>query len=156
MEKYDFSLLRFHGEQNLVKLLEEDFALKNYYDIFENKEELKQIVSQLLSDSVRLNKIIAPRLYNICKKASQILQFNEAIEFYIVSSIEVNAFSINGFGFVPHMICLTSSLVQLLDDQELLFVIGHEIGHLVYKHSQLYVVSSLLSNREEEQVPASY
>ncbi len=146
--------LRFEQETALVKILEEDFAIKNYYDIFENKDELKQIVNQLLSDSVKLNHIIAPRLYQICEKAKEIINFTEDIDFYIISSIEVNAFSINGFGYVPHMICLTSSLVQLLSDDELLFVIGHEIGHLIFRHSQLYVVNSLLSNREEHEVPA--
>jgi Zn-dependent protease with chaperone function len=154
MSELDFSNLRFESEKTLVKILEEDFAIKNYYDIFENKDELKQIVSQLLSDSVKLNHIIAPRLYNICEKAKKILNFNEEIDFFIISSIEVNAFSINGFTYVPHMICLTSALVQLLSDDELLFVIGHEIGHLIYKHSQLYVVNSLLSNREEHELPA--
>lgn len=149
-----FDLLRFEGETVLVKILEDDFAIKNYYDIFENKDELKQIVNQLLSDSVKLNQIIAPRLYDICEEAKKIINFTEDIDFYIISSIEVNAFSINGFGYVPHMICLTSSLVQLLTDSELKFVIGHEIGHLIYRHSQLYVVNSLLSNREESEVPA--
>ncbi len=150
--KYDS--LRFEGETVLVKILEDDFAIKNYYDIFENKDELKQIVNQLLSDSVKLNQIIAPRLYDICEEAKKIINFTEEIDFYIISSIEVNAFSINGFSYVPHMICLTSSLVQLLSDAELKFVIGHEIGHLIYRHSQLYVVNSLLSNREESEVPA--
>lgn len=154
MSELEFSNLRYESEKTLVKILEEDFAIKNYYDIFENKDELKQIVNQLLSDSVKLNQIIAPRLYNICEKAKAVLGFNEEIDFFIISSIEVNAFSINGFTYVPHMICLTSALVQLLSDDELLFVIGHEIGHLIYKHSQLYVVNSLLSNREESEVPA--
>ncbi len=154
MAKFDFTKLRFKGETILVKVLEDDFALKNYYDIFENEDELKQATHQLLSDSVRLNKIIAPRLYDICQHACQILDYTDNIDFYIISSLDVNAFSINGFGFVPHMICLTSSLVRLLSDAELLFVIGHEIGHLIYKHSQLYVVNSLLANREENEIPA--
>ena len=154
MKNLDYKNLRFNSETTLVKILEDDFAIKNYYDIFENKDELKQIVNQLLSDSVKLNHIIAPRLYQICNKAKEVLNFQEDIDFYIISSIDVNAFSINGFNYVPHMICLTSALVQLLSDDELYFVIGHEIGHLIFRHSQLYVVNSLLSNREEGDIPA--
>ncbi len=154
MKETDYLQLRYENETTLVKILEDDFAIKNYYDIFENKDELKQIVNQLLSDSVKLNHIIAPRLYQICEKAKQILNYTEEIDFFIISSIEVNAFSINGFSYVPHMICLTSALVKLLTDDELLFVIGHEIGHLLFRHSQLYVVNSLMSNREEHEIPA--
>ncbi|HOQ79532.1 MAG TPA: M48 family metallopeptidase [Candidatus Cloacimonadota bacterium] len=154
MSEINYTKLRYESETVLVKILEEDFAIKNYYDIFENEDELKQIVNQLLSDSVKLNDIIAPRLYQICEKAKKMLHFTEDIDFFIISSIDVNAFSINGFTYVPHMICLTSALVKLLTDDELLFVIGHEIGHLIYKHSQLYVVNSLMSNREEHEIPA--
>ena len=154
MSNIDYTKLRYDGETALVKILEEDFAIKNYYDIFENEDELKQIVNQLLIDSVKLNEIIAPRLYTICETAKSILNYKEDIDFFIISSIDVNAFSINGFNFVPHMICLTSALVKLLTDDELLFVIGHEIGHLIYRHSQLYVVNSLMSNREEHEIPA--
>jgi len=56
VKKNDYSKLRFQSETVLVKILEEDFAIKNYYDIFENKDELKQIVNQLLSDSVKFNR----------------------------------------------------------------------------------------------------
>ena len=110
MSNIDYTKLRYDGETALVKILEEDFAIKNYYDIFENEDELKQIVNQLLIDSVKLNEIIAPRLYTICETAKSILNYKEDIDFFIISSIDVNAFSINGFNFVPHMICLTSAL----------------------------------------------
>ncbi len=154
MAKFDFNLLRFEAEKELVRMLEDDFALSSYYDIFDNKEELEDITNYLLSHSVKLNPVIAPRLYDICREVSELLDFHEAIDFYLQASSEVNAFSINGFNIVPHMICFTSSLINLLSDDELRFVIGHEIGHLIYKHSQLDVVNKILGNRENEEIPA--
>jgi len=150
----DFSSLRYEGETELVRILEEDFALANYYDIFDNKDDLEEITNHLLSNSVKLNRVVAPRLYRLCEEISTQLSFSEEVDFYLFASPEVNAFSINGFNIVPHMICFTSSLVNLLSDDELRFVIGHEIGHIIYKHSQLDVVNKLLGNREDEEIPA--
>jgi hypothetical protein len=48
------------------------------------------------------------------------------------------------------MIVLTSALVQYFKDDELAFVIGHEIGHLIYLHSQIGMVGRLLSNPEAQ------
>jgi hypothetical protein len=154
LAKFDYDQLRFEAEIELVHVLEDDFALSNYYDIFDNKDELENITNYLLSHSVKLNRVIAPRLYDICKEVSDLLDFHEGIDFYLQASPEVNAFSINGFNIVPHMICFTSALINLLGDDELRFVIGHEIGHLIYKHSQLDVVNKILANRENEEIPA--
>ena len=148
----DFTKYRFEGETILVKVLEEDFGLKNYYEIFNNEEGLKDVVNSLLSRGVKLNKVIAPRLYQICNNVKETLNYNEEIDFFIISDVDFNAYSINGFGFVPHMICLTSSLVQSFTDDELAFVIGHEIGHLIYQHSQLNIVRSLLMNSQSQKV----
>ena len=66
------------------------------------------------------------------------------------SNVWFNAYCINGFGFVPHIICLTSALIQNFSDDELAVVIGHEIGHLVFKHSQLRVVRAILQASEKK------
>ena len=150
----NYSKLRFDEETNLVKVLEDDFAFKNYYGIFENEDELTNVVNSLLSRGIQLNKIIAPRLYQICSDVKKTIDFDEDIDFYIISDVEFNAFSINGFNYVPHIICLTSSLVQSFSDDELAFVIGHEIGHLIFKHSQLGIVRSMLINNASRSLPA--
>jgi predicted SprT family Zn-dependent metalloprotease len=149
----DYLNFRYEGELTLVKILEEDFALKNYYDIFDNEEELKKVVNSLLSSGVKLNKVIAPRLYDICKNVKEKLNYTEEIDFFVISSVEFNAFSVNGFGYMPHMICLNSALIQFFTDEELAFVIGHEIGHLMFLHSQLRVVRMLLSDSETKSIP---
>ncbi len=153
--KFDFEKLRFAGETELVRILEDDYALASYYDIFDNKDELENITNHMLSNTVKLSKVIAPRLYNLCSEIQEFFGFKEPIDFYLYATPEVNAFSINGFGIVNHIICFTSSLIQQLNDDELRFVIGHEIGHLIFKHSQLDVVNKILANRENEEIPAA-
>ena len=155
MSKFDFDALRFEGETELVRILEEDYALATYYDIFDNKDELENITTHMLANTVKLNKVIAPRLYELCAEIQDLLGYKPKIDFYLFASSEVNAFSINGFSIVPHIICFTSALIQQLNDSELRFVIGHELGHLIYKHSQLDVVSKILANRQEEEIPTA-
>lgn len=155
MGSFNFDKLRFAGETELVRILEEDYALASYYDIFDNRDELENITNHMLANTVKLNKVIAPRLYKLCAEIQHYLNYKEPIDFYLYATPEVNAFSINGFGIVPHIICFTSSLIQQLNDDELRFVIGHEIGHLIYKHSQLDVVNKILANRENEEIPAA-
>jgi len=148
----DYSAFRYEGELTLLKILEDDFALKNYYDIFDNEEGLRSVVNSLLSSGVKLNRVIAPRLYDICSHVKEKLNYTEEIDFFVISSVEFNAFSINGFGYMPHMICLNSALIQFFTDEELAFVIGHEIGHLMFLHSQLRVVRMLLSDSESKSI----
>ncbi len=155
MPAFDFRKLRYSGETDLVRILEEDYALKTYYDIFDNRDELENITNHMLANTVKLNRVIAPRLYKLCAEIQKYLGFREPIDFYLFASSEINAFSFYGFGIVPHIICFTSSLIQQLNDDELRFVIGHELGHLIYKHSQLDVVNKILANRENEEIPAA-
>ena len=145
----DYTILRFNEEENLVRILEEDFGLKVYYEIFDTEKGVNSWANRLLADNVLLNEVIAPRLYQICKEVKNKLNFKDEIEFYITQSARLNAFAINGFGYRAHMICFTSGLIQCLNDDELAYVIGHEIGHLMFKHSQLNTVAAILANSEE-------
>ena len=145
----DFATLRYKEEEKLVKILEEDFGLNVYYEIFDTEKGVNSWANRLLADNVLLNEVIAPRLYQICSEVKSKLNFLEEIEFYITQAAYLNAFAINGFGYRAHMICLTSGLIQCLKDDELENVIGHEIGHLMFKHSQLNTVAAILSNSEE-------
>jgi len=148
----DFSAFRYEGETELVKVLEEDFALKNFYGIFNNEEQLIGLINSLLTNGVKFNNVIAPRLHDICHRVKETLKFTEDIDFFVVRSTDFNAFSVNGFGFFPHIICINSGLIQFFSDEELAFVIGHEIGHLIFKHSQLNVASMILRGSETKNV----
>ncbi len=151
---WDFARIRYSAETELERVLEQDFALEQYYDIFDNRDELEAITNELLSNTVLLSEAIAPRIYTICSEIQAKLGFTGKIDFYLQSSADINAFSINGYGHVPNMICFTSALIQQMNDNELRFVIGHEIGHLIYDHNKLDVVQRFLNKREDERLPA--
>ena len=145
----DYTTLRFNEEKNLVKVLEEDFGLNVYYEIFDTEKGVNSWANRLLADNVLLNEVIAPRLYQICNEVKNKLNFTDEMEFYITQAAKLNAYAINGFGYRAHMICFTSGLIQCLKDDELAYVIGHEIGHLMFKHSKLNTVAGILFSSEE-------
>jgi len=53
---------------------------------------------------------------------------------------------VNAFAMADGTIRVYSGLMDLMDDRELLFVIGHEMGHVVKKHSRKKVVIAYASS----------
>ena len=57
------------------------------------------------------------------------------VEVYVVHSQEVNAYT---FGLTdPKVVVVYSSLLDLMDEDELRFAIGHELGHVALGHTWL-------------------
>ena len=86
--------------------------------------------------SFKVNSRMAPRLDRLIGEVLKGLHFNEGIDFYVTNNPELNAFSISRLEEdQAHIVNLNSGLVERLDDDELKFVIGHEIGHLISKNA---------------------
>ena len=57
------------------------------------------------------------------------------VEVYILNNRERNAYT---FGLSqPNVIVLHAPLIKIMDADELAFVIGHEMGHVIFKHAWL-------------------
>lgn len=94
-----------------------------------------------------------PSLYHMCKEVCESLNFTHPVDIYITGNAEINAHSIEStLEGEPHIIELNSGLLNLLNEAELRFVIGHEIGHLINSDSGL---KSLIyfAYPEEESMP---
>ncbi len=88
--------------------------------------------------SFKVNKSLAPRLASLFEEVQKTLEFEEPIDFYVTNSSQVNAFSISRLEDDDvHIINFNSGLVERLDDEELRFVIGHEIGHLISRNANI-------------------
>lgn len=88
--------------------------------------------------SFKLGPQMAPDLYSLCKDVQQTLEFFEPIDFYITNSADLNAFSLaRTHDDTNHIINLNSSLVEKFDNDELRFVVGHEIGHLISGNARI-------------------
>lgn len=87
------------------------------------------------ADNVRVTDTMFPRLHRYLQWGCKILGVQEP-EMYVNMEPVPNAYT---YGHTRPFIVLTSGLVDLLDEQERLFVIGHELGHIKFGHV-LYTV----------------
>jgi Zn-dependent protease with chaperone function len=88
-----------------------------------------------VADNVRVGEHMFPRLHRLLLWACKILGVAEP-ELYVNTDPVPNAYT---YGHTRPFVVLTSGLVDMLDDEELLFVIGHELGHVRFGHV-LYTV----------------
>lgn len=88
--------------------------------------------------SFKVDEKISEKLYKMFHEVKEKLGFEDAVDFYISGNADVNAFALSGSEEgEPHIINVNSSLIQLMTDDELRFVIGHEMGHLINKNTDL-------------------
>ena len=83
-----------------------------------------------IANNVRVTDKMFPRLYRHLRWGCQILDVEEP-ELYVTVDPVPNAWT---FGHTNPYIVLTSGLVDMLDDEERFFVIGHELGHIKADH----------------------
>src|SRR6478735_3153451 len=88
-----------------------------------------------LADNVRVTARMFPRLHRYLGWGCRILDIDEP-ELYVTMDPNPNAFT---YGHKSPFIVLTSGLIALLGDEELSFVVGHELGHIKAGHV-LYTV----------------
>ena len=103
-----------------------------------------------------IEKNVVPDIYKLCQQAKDAVGFKQNIDFYLVSDTDINAGSIESNDPVnhPHIIELNAGLVNLMSKQELLFVIGHEIGHLINGDGQLKKLTQFIyADKEEDDIP---
>ncbi len=83
-----------------------------------------------VAGNVRVTAKQFPRLHRALKWGCQILDIPEP-EMYVTLDPVPNAYT---FGNTRPFIVLTSGLIDILDDEERFFVVGHELGHIKASH----------------------
>ncbi len=96
----------------------------------------RYVRTSLLSSAVRITPRLFPALASAVDVAHERLDPELKIEAYVTSDANPNASCIALHGDVELALVLTSSLVELLREEELPFVVGHEIGHHLFGHAR--------------------
>ncbi|MEI2652887.1 MAG: M48 family metallopeptidase [Nocardioides sp.] len=86
----------------------------------------------LLGSAVRVSERQFPEVHRLLTDVGTVLDAAELPEVYVVADPTLNARTI---GLNRPIIVLNSALVDLLDTDELRFVIGHELGHALSGHA---------------------
>ena len=88
----------------------------------------------LISNAKLLTQRSNPELAKIIQRGERRLKPGP-IQVYVVPSMQVNAYT---FGISsPKVVVLYSALFKLMDKDEILFILGHEFGHVALGHTWL-------------------
>ena len=94
--------------------------------------------SSMEGHSLKVQKDLLPDFYGLCQEVKAKLHFDEPVDFYITGDSSVNAFSVAAEDEgEPNIVNVNSALFSLMSEDELRFVIGHELGHLINKDTRL-------------------
>lgn len=94
--------------------------------------------SSMEGHCLKVQPELLPDFYNLCQEVKRQLNFDEPVDFYITGDSTVNAFSLAAEDEgQPHIINVNSGLFDLMTQDELRFVIGHELGHLINRDTAL-------------------
>ncbi|MCC6666964.1 MAG: M48 family metalloprotease [Polyangiaceae bacterium] len=127
--------IRFGPERVLIGELFERFGLDVLIDHFVESGGVRSMYDAVLASELRLTRMIAPRLMGLLDAAREKLAFDEPLEMFVGQDPQVNAAAMHRMSDdEPHVLSLTSALVERMTDAELSFVLGHELGHLAYRH----------------------
>jgi Zn-dependent protease with chaperone function len=96
---------------------------------------------QYTGSNLRVNADNFPDLYEKLQQACEILDLPKFPELYIAPCGEINSFT---YGVERPIVVLSSEAVDLLADEEIFFVIGHELGHIKSAHLLYYQMAELV------------
>jgi Zn-dependent protease with chaperone function len=113
------ALRKLKGFDTVLKALSGLFNERRYRLVF-------------LASAVRVDERQFPRLHRLLSEAGQTLDVAELPEMFVGNSPFANSMTL---GMDKPFIVLNSRLLTLLDDDELRFVIAHELGHAVSGHA---------------------
>lgn len=91
--------------------------------------------------NVKINQKMFPELFNIFQEACQRLDMYYRPDLYIIQDPKINAYAA---GVEEPIIVITSGAYDLLDNDELIFILGHELGHIKSEHVLYHQMASYL------------
>lgn len=104
---------------------------------------------QFTGSNVKVTRTNYPRVYEYMGYACQILDVKKKPDLYVQWGYGVNAFTV---GSEHPIVVINSGLIDLCDDNEIMFIIGHELGHIKSNH-MLYHMMAQTINSVIETIP---
>ncbi|MGK0290246.1 MAG: Zn-dependent protease with chaperone function [bacterium] len=95
--------------------------------------------TQLLGSAIQITPTQLPKIYLAAETAANRLSM-PLPDIFVVQSPELNAYAIGVFG--RKSVVLHSALVEALNHNELISVIGHEFSHIKCGHTQWIILTS--------------
>ncbi|MBX7192547.1 MAG: M48 family metallopeptidase [Sandaracinaceae bacterium] len=142
--------IRFAPERALLERLFERYGLDVLIEHFVESGGARPTYDLILGSHLRLTPLLAPRLTSLLDEVKRTLSFEEPVELFVGQDAEVNAGAMPSIGAeLPHVVTLTSALVERMTDDELRFVLGHELGHLAFRHYRARMAAAAFGQDEQ-------
>ncbi|MCQ2075452.1 MAG: M48 family metallopeptidase [Bacteroidaceae bacterium] len=97
---------------------------------------------QYTGSHLKITKQNYPQIYRYLENTCRILDLKKIPELYMAWDYSINACTI---GAENPIIILNSGLVDLCDDDEIMFILGHECGHIKSNHMLYHMMAQLLN-----------
>lgn len=137
------------GDIEIRNTLENDPVIKRIAGRVRNDiERPEETARALLGSSLRLTESISPDIFAIGQQVVKFLETEDESEFFIFPEPRFNAAC-----FAPEkgklFIIVSSGLIESFSNRELVFILGHELGHLAAEHHSFPVGIMVASKKSE-------
>ncbi|MGA9575013.1 MAG: M48 family metallopeptidase [Lysobacterales bacterium] len=132
--------IRCDNDLKIAQNLLDDVTVKQVKEQVDRESETGPmgLRRRLLSSSVRLSRGMSPAVHKLADHCIEKLGVTIPLELYAYASSDFNAAC-----FKPEegrlFVMFSSGLLEAFDERELMFVVGHELGHHVYQHHDIPV-----------------
>jgi Zn-dependent protease with chaperone function len=110
---------------------------------FITKNTIEKIYTvQYTGSNLKVTKENYPKIYEYLEYACLILDMETIPDLYIQWGYGINAFTV---GSENPIIVLNSGLIDLCDDDEIMFIIGHECGHIKSNHMLYHMMAQVIN-----------
>ena len=107
------------------------------------KQTIERIYTvQYTGSHLRITKDSYPQIYEYMEYACQILDVKRIPEMYLQWGFGIDSFTI---GSDHPIVVLNSGFMDLCDDDEKLFLLGHELGHIKSDHMLYHMLAQLIN-----------
>lgn len=131
----DLEACRFVADSELFAEVAQEPSVRQGMEIREAARRRQALRASLLGNAVRVDRKVVPHLAAACDALVERLPQLGTIESYVFNDPRINAFVSRGRSRI--LVGLSSGAVNSLNGDELAFVIGHELGHAFFEHTDI-------------------
>lgn len=133
--------VQYRGDRNDLAELYDSYKVESYIRMWEEKHKRSEdsIRRRLTKDSVLLTRTLSPRVYGIVEHIKRTLEVDIDFDIFCIASNNINAYAdidTNSNGEFPFIV-ITSKALEELNNEEITFIIGHELGHILFRHNRV-------------------